>query len=909
MKNLLIAITVFFCMSSFSFAQLPFCPTLNIECYLHYYPLGTPVVAIVTPHHVGSGLLVADSQSLLADNDPCKERYTSFVYLLTAFHVIDYNSDQQISNQELQNIRYFLFHEAGFCNQSDPTAQDIIHVKPEYEIPDVPKVILYSQQKEYDLAVLRFNLKTDDPFFKKMPKLRFKGLSYGSRNLNNGLICINHSKGRPKKIVDTKNPVVRPPQDQVNRHHPYSLADNWLGVFEWDNGVIEEGSSGSPTFDPKLRKVNGVLSWAVDSGLDPCHHLIYCALDLHSIWATPLPPYNSSLDQLFGIHQKATHFQSALPLEGSFTGNADLPVALSTITPDLATNIIQIPAPSQDHPFYYDEILSTASMEAVEFDPKTQFHNTQGLFLAPAVRFAKMLFPYKLFILDNSNINLRTLHLDIPFLQVGNSGVPTNGYDHAELHVDACKTEPIRGWEVYQSAIVTAKFKDTSIDLGIPTKENIAYPALKFSPDAKVWIQAKDINVNQYLESNDMYPFSGDGYLVLKAQDWIKINPLQLTQMNMEMATQIVLSSMDISLNNVNMNLNSRFSTTHFEAQKSLALEKMHYIRDAVQDQDPSEWDFWVGEAIVIKESQIKQVGSGVNLKATTSMDISNSAIQVTNHGAVHISSPLLQAQQFSAIMGETSEGLTPSRATLQSFVGHNPVIDISMPGTVGPQRIPKTAATEATATAAKMNITASSLEISQAELYSRNGTTIKLQSGECILGSSVKLETDKSSKIIISAQSVAAQAQFVQAFQIDHSDSAIAVNKAEYLRKPTQKKMDSTTLQNGPETIESESENNRIEHTEDPIHFSCMANPNPFNHQTVLNIDLPCECMLDIGIYDILGRKIKDLCHTRQRTGRHNLVWNAKDLASGLYFVRIIAQPTDGSSVIVETIKTTLLK
>jgi len=47
------------------------------------------------------------------------------------------------------------------------------------------------------------------------------------------------------------------------------------------------------------------------------------------------------------------------------------------------------------------------------------------------------------------------------------------------------------------------------------------------------------------------------------------------------------------------------------------------------------------------------------------------------------------------------------------------------------------------------------------------------------------------------------------------------------------------------------------------------------------------------LEIYDILGQIITELINKEQSAGIRNIYWNANKYASGVYIVRLIAEPT----------------
>jgi hypothetical protein len=88
------------------------------------------------------------------------------------------------------------------------------------------------------------------------------------------------------------------------------------------------------------------------------------------------------------------------------------------------------------------------------------------------------------------------------------------------------------------------------------------------------------------------------------------------------------------------------------------------------------------------------------------------------------------------------------------------------------------------------------------------------------------------------------------------------------------------------------------------PNNFSLSQNyPNPFNAQTTIAYSLPTADHVALDVYDIMGRKVVNLLDGEQEAGEHNIVWNASELPSGIYFARL---ETSGHS---ENIRMVLLK
>jgi hypothetical protein len=80
------------------------------------------------------------------------------------------------------------------------------------------------------------------------------------------------------------------------------------------------------------------------------------------------------------------------------------------------------------------------------------------------------------------------------------------------------------------------------------------------------------------------------------------------------------------------------------------------------------------------------------------------------------------------------------------------------------------------------------------------------------------------------------------------------------------------------------------------PITYNLYnAYPNPFNPVTTLQYDLPEDAMVDITIYDMIGRVVKTLVNGSQTAGYRTTQWNAtnnigQSVSAGLYLYTIQA-------------------
>ena len=75
------------------------------------------------------------------------------------------------------------------------------------------------------------------------------------------------------------------------------------------------------------------------------------------------------------------------------------------------------------------------------------------------------------------------------------------------------------------------------------------------------------------------------------------------------------------------------------------------------------------------------------------------------------------------------------------------------------------------------------------------------------------------------------------------------------------------------------------------PAGFSLGQNyPNPFNARTEIQFDLKSEANVRLKVYDILGRHIGTLLDSNRPAGSYNIIWDAADLPSGIYFYKLQA-------------------
>ena len=60
---------------------------------------------------------------------------------------------------------------------------------------------------------------------------------------------------------------------------------------------------------------------------------------------------------------------------------------------------------------------------------------------------------------------------------------------------------------------------------------------------------------------------------------------------------------------------------------------------------------------------------------------------------------------------------------------------------------------------------------------------------------------------------------------------------------------------------------------------------PNPFNEQTIISYEIPHTSNVQLKIYNILGEKVRTLVNGKQEEGFYDIVFNARELGTGVYF------------------------
>ena len=65
---------------------------------------------------------------------------------------------------------------------------------------------------------------------------------------------------------------------------------------------------------------------------------------------------------------------------------------------------------------------------------------------------------------------------------------------------------------------------------------------------------------------------------------------------------------------------------------------------------------------------------------------------------------------------------------------------------------------------------------------------------------------------------------------------------------------------------------------------------PNPFNPSTQVSFSLPVDSHVHLAAFDVRGKEVDVIFEGAQSIGQHSYTWNASNLPSGVYYIRLQA-------------------
>ncbi len=101
------------------------------------------------------------------------------------------------------------------------------------------------------------------------------------------------------------------------------------------------------------------------------------------------------------------------------------------------------------------------------------------------------------------------------------------------------------------------------------------------------------------------------------------------------------------------------------------------------------------------------------------------------------------------------------------------------------------------------------------------------------------------------------------------------------------------------------------ISHSENiPNIFMLKQNyPNPFNPTTIIEFSLATKGHVNLAIYDLRGRKVKEIINKKMNAGYHSMNVHSNELSSGMYFYAIEIKNNIGNIVYSSSKKLVLMK
>jgi len=80
------------------------------------------------------------------------------------------------------------------------------------------------------------------------------------------------------------------------------------------------------------------------------------------------------------------------------------------------------------------------------------------------------------------------------------------------------------------------------------------------------------------------------------------------------------------------------------------------------------------------------------------------------------------------------------------------------------------------------------------------------------------------------------------------------------------------------------------VRENNDNYKLSLNNYPNPFNPTTTISYSIANNSIVNITVYDLLGRKITELINEKKEAGLYEVNFNAENLPSGLYIYKLTA-------------------
>ena len=100
------------------------------------------------------------------------------------------------------------------------------------------------------------------------------------------------------------------------------------------------------------------------------------------------------------------------------------------------------------------------------------------------------------------------------------------------------------------------------------------------------------------------------------------------------------------------------------------------------------------------------------------------------------------------------------------------------------------------------------------------------------------------------------------------------------------------SAFDNGSENVNNwniEGWDNVVVAGELPQNYTLAQNhPNPFNPETTISFSIPNDGFVNLSVFNIQGQKVATLADSRMSAGQYDLVWNAAENSTGIYFYKL---------------------
>lgn len=77
---------------------------------------------------------------------------------------------------------------------------------------------------------------------------------------------------------------------------------------------------------------------------------------------------------------------------------------------------------------------------------------------------------------------------------------------------------------------------------------------------------------------------------------------------------------------------------------------------------------------------------------------------------------------------------------------------------------------------------------------------------------------------------------------------------------------------------------------TKVPAGYELKNYPNPFVSATNISFAIPKSGLVELKVYDVLGREVRALINEPMVAGKYNITFNATDMAAGVYYYRLVS-------------------